>query len=276
MTIDIRPNAPCMCYDRHLSDEMVVTAAERIVLLTDRMWEPGDTITVSFFGGSSTQRSHCVDVARRLEEICNINFDFLTSGVGFCRIAFNPSLGAWSFLGKDILGVSKTQPTMNLGFDQAGTYTHEFVHMLGGIHEHQSPFGNPIQWNKPQVYHDLGGPPNNWDRGTIDHNMFNRYSVTQTNGTTFDPKSIMLYSFPASWTIDGFSVKPNEVLSDLDKQWLALKYPGRVQPPVPPTPPNPPSPPVPPAGVDLDFRLELANKMMRVRLPAGWQVTKFS
>ena len=243
----------CMCYDRYLptaAPEPGMTPMDRLVLVTSKMWEPGDKITVSFFGGTSTQRKHVIDVCARLMEIANLKFDFITSGVGMIRTAFNASLGAWSMLGKDALGVSRSQPTMNLGFDQPGTYTHEFLHAVAAIHEHQSPFDNPIQWNKPQVYHDLSGPPNNWDRATIDHNMFEHYSATLTNGTTFDPKSVMLYSFPASWTIDGFHVKSNSALSDMDKIWLATKYPGRSTPPVV-------VPPVvnPPVGSNLTITL---------------------
>jgi serralysin len=72
---------------------------------------------------------------------------------------------------------------------------HEFGHALGMIHEHQNP-ANEIQWNNPEVYRALGGPPNNWDTDTIDHNMFREYSQDQTQFTDFDEKSIMLYSFP--------------------------------------------------------------------------------
>ncbi len=247
----IRRNPPCMCYDRILAqDQEAMRSIDRLVFITSKMWQPGDKLTVSFMGGSATQRSRAMDAANRLSQVAFINFDFLSSGVGTLRIAFNPSLGAWSNIGRDALGVSRQQPTINLGFDQAGTYTHELCHALGAIHEHQSPFGNPIQWNRPQVYHDLGGPPNNWDMATIDHNMFETYSQTITNGTTFDRLSVMLYAFPASWTIDGFHSEPNAVLSELDKQWLATKYPGRVTPPVvPPTPPI--QPPTPPSSVEI-------------------------
>ena len=264
-------NALCMCFDMYPPEEKGALAVERLVFLTSKMWSPGDRLTVSFIGGTSLQRTHVADACRRIMEVANIDFVFVESG-GILRIAFNPSLGAWSYVGQDALTVSKSQPTMNLGFDQAGTYTHELVHALGAIHEHQSPFGNPIKWNKPQVYHDLGGPPNNWDVATIDHNMFQRYSQTVTNGTEFDPKSIMLYSFPASWTIDGFHVKPNVVLSELDIKWLRERYPGRAAP-LPPVPPSPP-PPVPPASY-LDFTLRFipGSKSFGVKGPAGWTLS---
>ena len=252
-------NAPCMCFDRYPPAVKSLPTVERLALLTTKMWTPGDKLTVSFFGGSALQRQHVIDAARRLMEVANVDFVFLDSGIGTIRIAFNPSLGAWSYIGKDILGISKSQPTMNLGFDQPGTYTHELTHSLGGIHEHQSPFGNPIRWNRPQVYHDLSGPPNNWDLATIDHNMFEHYSETLTNGTAFDPQSIMLYSFPASWTIDGFHVEPNAVLSDADKRWLATKYPGRVAPPPPVDPPIKPLPPVNPPVKPSDGTIMLSG-----------------
>ncbi len=235
-----RRNPPCVCFDRLLPDHPRDLAhVERIALFTSKMWTPGDVLTVSFLGGSNAQQQKVVALAASMEKLVNLKFNFVASG-GTIRIAFNPSLGAWSYIGKDCLGIARDQPTMNLGFDQAGTYAHEWAHLLGGIHEHTSPFGNPIQWNKEQVYHDLSGPPNNWDRATIDSNMFTVYSQTQLNGTTFDPKSILLYSFPASWTVNGFHVEPNAVLSELDKQWLASKYPGVAGPVTPPTPPAPP------------------------------------
>ena len=268
--MEIQRNALCICYDRYLPDAdpgVGLGRVERLALVTQKMWAPGDTLTVSFMGGTSIQRQHAIDAAKRLSEIANINFEFLSSGAGTIRIAFNPSLGAWSFIGRDILGVPKAQPTMNLGFDQPGTYTHELLHSVGAIHEHQSPFGNKIQWNKPQVYHDLGGPPNNWDKATIDHNMFAKYSETQLNGTQFDPKSIMLYAFPPSWTIDGFHVEPNVALSPLDVEWLAKAYPGRTQPPIEPVKPQPPT---------TGGKLMGILKVVRQVLAMGAQIAKFT
>jgi hypothetical protein len=59
---------------------------------------------------------------------------------------------------------------------------HEFGHALGLIHEHQNPVGG-IQWNKPAVYADLGGPPNFWGKATVDNNMFATYAKDQINGS---------------------------------------------------------------------------------------------
>lgn len=97
---------------------------------------------------------------------------------------------------------------------------------LGLIHEHQSPNGG-IQWNKEVVLRDLAGSPNFWDAATVAHNIFDKYATDQVNSTQFDPASVMLYSFPASWTLNGFSSKANDVLSEMDKSFIssAAMYP---------------------------------------------------
>lgn len=231
-----------MCYDRFLPDESPnesMSMPERLVLLNSAMFDPGTVITCSFVGGSSSQRQNAIKAAAEITKYANLKFNFLDSGVGMFRIAFNPSLGAWSYLGRQCLSVPKSQPTMNLGFDQAGTYVHEFMHgACAAVHEHSSPNDNPIQWNVEQVYADLSGPPNNWDRATIDSNVISRYSQTQTNGTSFDPNSIMLYAFPRTWTLDGYQTHSNPVLSPTDIAWLRKKYPypDAPPPPVDPTP----------------------------------------
>ena len=109
---------------------------------------------------------------------------------------------------------------MNLGFLDGGTTAHEFGHAIGLAHEHQNPAGG-IQWNEEVVIRSLAGPPNFWDEAKARHNVLRKYSADQVNGTKFDPDSIMLYFFPAEWTLNGIATKANEVLSDLDKSFIA-------------------------------------------------------
>lgn len=109
---------------------------------------------------------------------------------------------------------------MNLGFLDGGTPAHEFGHAIGLAHEHQNPAGG-IQWNEQLVIREMAKSPNFWDEQTTRHNILRRYGIDQVNGTHFDPKSIMLYFFPSSWTLNGIGTEENHVLSQLDREFVA-------------------------------------------------------
>lgn len=195
-----------------------------------KLWPNGSTIRIRFVGGSSQQRATVRQFAQQWTEYANLVFDFGEAANAQVRIAFNDD-GAWSYIGTDALGIPANQPTMNFGWLDEGVVLHEFGHMIGMIHEHQNPLDNPIQWNKPVVNAALSGPPNFWDQATIEHNMYAKYEVSQINGSELDPQSVMLYSFPASWTANGFHTEPNEALSEVDKAFAKRVYPRAAQPP---------------------------------------------
>ena len=287
----------CICHDMALptKNHFAVNSSDpkhvKAAFMTDKLWPSGTVITVGFIGGQLWQWAWVAKlVTESFMEYANLTFtfNFNPSQTNSCniRIAFDPNEGCYSYIGIDALDGSLTGlNTMNLGwtdapynrsftyngvsyrtpsgFDQGGypglgtTIIHEFGHVCGMIHEHQTPFSNPIVWNSAVVYGTFEGPPNNWTKNMIDTNIIERYSTINMNGSTFDPSSIMKYAFPSSLLLNPsvalatYVEQNNFILSPCDQHWLKQNYPGRnvvtscvltiVSPPVSPPPVSPSS-----------------------------------
>jgi serralysin len=208
------------------------TGAAKAALVKDSKWQPGDTISISFLDGTDAQKA----LVRRfavewVTNLANLRLSWETPPNTDVRISFKYS-GSWSVIGTTAKNIPKNQPTMNFGWltqdvsdeEARRVILHEFGHALGLIHEHQNPV-NTIKWNKPAVIADLSGPPNNWDRATIDHNMFEQYPSNEIAGTKLDWHSIMMYPIPKSWTTDQSSAGMNNTLSDTDNKFIRTQYP---------------------------------------------------
>jgi hypothetical protein len=180
----------------------------------------GSKLRARFLGGTAAQQAKAREQAKWWTDVANIGIEFGTANDAEIRISFDPSDGAWSYIGTDCRGIPTNEATMNLGFLDGGTAAHEFGHAIGLAHEHQNPAGG-IQWNEQVVIQEAAKSPNFWDEATTRHNILRRYSADQIKGTTFDPDSIMLYFFPASWTLNGIATHENDILSQLDKQFIA-------------------------------------------------------
>jgi hypothetical protein len=218
---------PKVCIDRILPRDLMryqptrrVGGRTRAISPIGKTWMNGSTLHVRFLGGSAAQQAVAREQAGWWEQVANLRIVFDDAPGAELRIAFDPNDGAWSYVGTDCKSIPADQPTMNLGFLDGGTAAHEFGHAIGLAHEHQNPEGG-ILWNEQVVISELAKSPNFWDEATTRHNVLRKYSADQINGTKFDPDSIMLYFFPASWTLNGIATKANDVLSALDKQFVA-------------------------------------------------------
>lgn len=216
-----------VCIDRLLPAALLrpqrtirTRGGERGIAPIGKTWMNGSTLRVRFLGGTAGEQATAREQAGWWAQAANLKFDFNNAANAEIRIAFDSNDGAWSYVGTDCSSIPLNQPTMNLGFLDGGTAAHEFGHAIGLAHEHQNPRGG-IQWNEQVVIEELAKSPNFWDEQTTRHNVLRKYTVDQINGTDFDPDSIMLYFFPASWTMNGIATKANEVLSAIDKQFIA-------------------------------------------------------
>lgn len=197
---------------------------------TTKLWSPGQQLLVYFFGGTAPIRSKVLSYAQEWSNYCSITF-LETKDIkrAHLRVGFFND-GSWSFIGTDARGVSKSEPTINFGWlntslpdrDFKQVVLHEFGHALGLIHEHQSPAAT-VKWNKPYVY-NYCYTVYRWTKQDVDVNIINTYETSSTQYSALDTLSIMGYSIPPGFTLDGQVFPLNYDLSAMDKLYIGTIY----------------------------------------------------
>lgn len=224
--------------------------------LLSTLWKPGQTITIGFIDPrAAAWQMAWVEkvVAEYVQPHVNLVLKFGDYGSGAdIRITFAHANQAYSRLGTQSTwykGSSEQPESMNLGWldEPRGSFTwngktytpppctwcssntngsviiHEFGHALGMVHEHQNPEGG-IKWDINAVLNYFRGSPNYWTDDQIYFNVIDKYDANLLNASQFDPNSVMLYSFPASLTTDGYATKANPVMSPTDIEWMGKVY----------------------------------------------------
>jgi hypothetical protein len=201
-----------------------------------KLWDVESELTIGFFKGSAKIKRWIEEAVMQWVEYANLKFVFTDVSKATIRVGFDQE-GSWAYLGKQALDVPAAEPTCNFGWfndttqrsEVFGTVLHEFGHVLGLQHEHGNP-ASTLKWNKAAVYEALTGPPNFWDRATVDQEVFSiwppKYFPVQK---VFDRESIMMFQMPTEYFLQGDKMPENKVLSDLDKQFVAALYPLLTQ-----------------------------------------------
>lgn len=224
-----------------------VQLPQKLSSLNRAKWDR-DTIKILFVDGDAQLQADNFEYAREWEKHCRIRFRRVYNNADHpdARVSFAAG-GSYSYIGKDSYYVAETGTvTMQLGWNLRlrtnvaecrGTTTHEFGHLLGFIHEHQSP-NFPCKWNEPLLISDYK-TIYNWDQSAVQSNIIFKYSITETNSSTYDPKSIMHYEFNPKYVLGGCAINTtrNLVLSEIDIKHVGTVYPYKIAPPPPPPPP---------------------------------------
>jgi hypothetical protein len=215
--------------------EEVRSETVQLALLRPYIWRDANNqvrheLRVKFLSGDGDVQQRIKKVVGIWSSIVNVKFDFVDNGDADIRIGINNDGFSWSKVGSDASEVSEGE-TMHYGWlDRATpdaeyqrTVLHEFGHALGAVHEHQSP-GGEIKWNVAAVHAWCASNNPPWSTEDCDSNIINRYAASEAIFTRLDPSSIMVYSFPSSWTTDGTSMPMNWRLSNDDKSLMSSIY----------------------------------------------------
>ena len=214
----------------------------RLAVVTARKWPAtGVRLTVQFLDNAPADlRKRILLHMNAWNKTANVQF-VETRGTGQVRITRLDSpedmSGYWSYVGTEILGVKKNEPTLNLDSFTMRTsesefrrvVRHEAGHTLGFDHEHmRGALVRKIDRAKALRYFDL---TQGWTPEEIDQQVLTPLAEASIMGTReSDPTSIMCYQIPGAITKDGKPIVGGRDINPTDFAFAASIYPKRISP----------------------------------------------
>jgi hypothetical protein len=207
----------------------------RIAVMTTKYWGPaGVRLTVGFLDNPPS------DLRRRV--LLHMNAWANTANVTFTESRAEPKVriarsggrdgGYWSYVGTDILGIAKGDPTMNLeGFTMktpesefVRVVRHEAGHTLGFPHEHmRRQLVNRIDRKKAIAYFRR---TQGWSAQDVAQQVLTPLEEGSIIGTPdTDEISIMCYQLPGIITKNGKPILGGEDISAQDAAFVRHIYP---------------------------------------------------
>jgi hypothetical protein len=220
---------------------------ERIAVVTTKYWGIGGVrLTVGFMDNPPA------DLRKRILQ--HMNAWSGTANTKFVETRTDPQVriareggeagGYWSYLGTDILHISKKKQTMNLEEFSMSTpeseyhrvVRHETGHTLGFPHEHmRKALVGKIDPAKAIEYFER---TQGWSEDEVRQQVLTPLEESSLLGTTPDPKSIMCYQISGELTKDGKPIIGGKDIDASDAGFAAKIYPRKGTPAKPATKPK--------------------------------------
>lgn len=206
-------------------------------LVKDLLWPQESILNVYFMDGDKETISFVKNTLKEWRKYINIQFKHINSKENSdIRVSFKVG-GNWSFIGIHANSVSVDEATVGLGSLKSfgdedimkRAVLHEFGHVLGLIHEYQTPNAlEQIDWGKAYDYFSKTA---SWSKAVVDNNFKKRIiSTTEYLRKPYDPSSIMGYLLPDEIlkTPIAYSIKGE--LSEADIAFISKLYPRKQNP----------------------------------------------
>ncbi|KAF7860487.1 hypothetical protein EAF04_008612 [Stromatinia cepivora] len=201
-------------------------------------WSPGEAIHVRFLDLTTPETQEAakqiITIVNEWEKVAHIRFRFENAKSSPVRVRFfSGDGGGWSALGTDCRNLDPEKPTMSIGLARnkdlfRSTVLHEFGHVLGCVHEHSSPVST-IEWNRENVIKYYAAK-HGWNESEVERQIFHRYNEFETNHSSFDAESVMLYPLNRVLTKTQVVIPIRTELSLRDRSFIRQIYPLRSVP----------------------------------------------